>query len=235
MVHLNNQLINGWSTADLPFYCAVLEMPGITHAEKKDKHYEADFANGVTVQRVNAWRPKEKVFRYYLHDVTHQDLRQFVQVIGNEGNFKRFDDDLITRYFKTMIDSTAIDEFSGYEVDVTYICEPFDYEEEYEIELTGTLINSTSAPMYPRIRFTITNTEPSFITIGNQTMYFKEGLNDEVIIECKHGLQDVTNELGDKLNGSTRGAFFEVEPGKHEIEIGPGISNARILLRWGWL
>lgn len=235
MVRYNALTINGWSTADLPFYVAVIEMPGLTMARKKDKHYNQSFSNSVTTQSVDAWETVEQMFVFYLHDADRYNLREFKALFKNQGEFMRYDDDLMTKYVSLELTSSPMDEYNGYQVDVTFVCEPFEYEPEYEIQLGDSLLNRTSAPMYPRITCDINSTEQTYLTIGPQTMYFNLESVETVVIECKHGYQDVTNTYGAKLNSEVRGGFFEIKPGQHGVEMGPGITNVKMLTRWGWL
>lgn len=236
MPKLNELIINGRSTSDLPFFCAVEENPAPTRANKKNKYHELDMVNGAAVQTINAWSTIQKSFRFYLHNITKADVRKLKAFIGYSGWFTPADDPGIRHVFiNTSFDAEPLDEFNGYTITVIFTCEPFEYEPETEINLGSSIVNHTNAPMYPKITITGATTASTFLQIGSERMTFPNGFNGTITIECKHGIQDVKNSLGASINNQVRGPFFEILPGTHSVTKGTGITTVKILNRWGWL
>lgn len=236
MPKYNELIINGRSTGDLPFFCGVVENSAPTRAEKKNKYYELDMVNGAVVQTIDAWSTIPKSFLFYLYDVTKADVRKLKEFIGFSGWFTSADDPDIRHIFiNATLDSEPLDEFNGYTVTVNFTCEPFEYETEKEKSLGSSIVNHTNAPMYPRITITGSTTSSTFLQIGTQRMTFPTGINGKAIIECKHGIQDVVNGSGTKMNSKVRGPFFEIFPGTHPVTKGTGITAVSILERWGWI
>lgn len=228
--------MNGKSSADFPFFVAVEEVPGLTMATKKDKVYRHDHMSGAVKQSINAWDPIQLEFIFYLHDVNRRQLRDFKGWIKPEGTLTRYDDpDMHYEYISVDVVSKPLDEVFGYEVTATFLCQPFEYEKETEVMVGSSITNSTTAPMYPKLTIKGNTSSESYIRIGNQSMYFKEGIVEGLIIECKHGYQNVMNLNGTILNHQVKGDFFEIMPGPNPVTKGPGISEVKMLTRWGWL
>lgn len=238
MLKENALIINGKSTSDLPFYVAVEEVPSMNITTKKDKIYDLPHVNGMLVSSINAWSAVVEEFTFYLYEATPSDLRAFKAFVGTQGTYSRYNDPNIHRKFiATEITSHPIDLVGGYAIVVSFTCDPFEYEEEQVITLQdgARLINHTTAPMYPRLEFSITSIKDSFIEIGKQKMTF-EVMSENVVMECMHGYQDVYEKYGGKkLNGSTRGEFFEIQTGDNLVRLGRGISQIRMTTRWGWI
>lgn len=236
MIKLDSITINGKSSADFPFYVAVEEVPGISMPTKKDKIYQHEHMSGAVKQTINAWEALPLEFIFYLYDVTRSELREFKRWFKSEGTITRYDDpDMHYEYLSVSVESKPLDQVGGYEVTATFLCQPFEYEREKELDLESTLVNHTTAPMYPRLTIKGNTTSESYIRIGNQTMYFKKGIKEGLIIECKHGYQNVFNLNGTIINNQVKGNFFEVMPGTHPVTKGTGITEVKILTRWGWL
>lgn len=236
MPKVNELIINGRSTSDLPFFCAVEENSAPTRASKKNRLHELDMVNGAVVQTINAWSTVSKKYQFYLHDATKSDVRNLKAFVGYSGWFTPADDPGIRYiYMDTAFSSEPLDEFNGYTITVTFTCEPFEYEPESETTLGGSLVNHTNAPMYPKITITAATTSSTYLQIGSERMTFLNGINGTITIECKHGIQDVKNNLGASINNQVRGPFFEILPGTHSVTKGTGITTVKILNRWGWL
>lgn len=236
MIKLNSLILNGKSSASFPFKVFVEEVPGLALAKKKDKVYEHDFMNGATKQTINAWESIPLQFVFYLHDTTRADLRLFKSWFKNEGTLVRYDDpDFHINYLSVEVESSPLDETYGYEVTATFMCEPFEYEEEKEITLGAEINNHTSSPMYPLIKITGDTASETSLSIGSQTMYFKQGVQGTITVECKHGKQNVKDSTGRLMNNQTRGSFFEIPVGKSKVVKGQGITEVKMLTRWGWL
>lgn len=236
MPERNALIVNGKSTADLPFFCGVRENSPPARAEKKDQLYDLDMVNGNVVQTIDAWKPVTKQYLFYLHDVTKSQFRAFKAFIGWTGWFSPSDDPGMRYvYQKAVLESSPVDEFDGYEVAVTFTCEPFEYEEERTEELGSSIENHTNAPMYPRLIITGDTTSSTFLQIGEERMTFTNGIRNFVTIECKHGLQDVKDSNGLSINSQVRGPFFEIVPGEHAVTKGTGITSVQMTKRWGWL
>lgn len=236
MPKLNELIINGRSTSDLPFFCAVEENSAPTRASKKNKYHDLDMVNGAVVQTINAWSPIPKTFQFYLKEVTKSDVRKLKEFIGFSGWLTSADDPDIRHVFiDASFDSEPLDEFNGYTVTVTFTCEPFEYEPESETTLGSSVVNHTNAPMYPKVTITAATTSSTYLEIGSERMTFPNGFNGTITIECKHGIQDVKNSLGASINNQVRGPFFEILPGTHTVTKGTGITTVKILNRWGWL
>lgn len=235
MPEYNELIINGRSTSDLPFFCGVEENSAPTRAEKKNKYYDLEMANGVAVQTVEAWKAVTKAYRFYLHEATKNDVRKLKAFIGYTGWFTPSDDpDIRYIFVNALFESEPLDEFNGYTVTVIFTCEPFEYEPETVSALGATIKNETNAPMYPKITITANTGSSLFLKIGSQTMTFTKGIIGTVIIECKHGMQDIKDSSGKRINSQVRGPFFEILPGSHTVTKSPAITNIQILKRWGW-
>ena len=68
------------------------------------------------------------------------------------------------------------------------------------------------------------------MTIGNQVM--RLSLDTRMTIECKHRFQHVLNKSNQLAISSTRGGFFEIEPGLQSVVLGAGITKVTIEPRW---
>lgn len=236
MPKYNELIINGRSTGDLPFFCGVEENSAPTRAAKKNKYHDLDMVNGLVTQTIDAWNSIEKNYTFYLHEVTKTDLRTFKAFIGYSGWLTPYDDPEIHYIFSNAtISSEPLDAFNGYTVNVTFTCEPFEYESEKVVTLGSSITNHTTAPMYPKIVITVNTTSNTFLQIGSQRITFPSGIDTSVTIECKHGLQDVLDKSGNKMNSKVRGPFFEIVPGTHTVTKGTGITKVEITERWGWL
>lgn len=235
MVELNALIINGESTADLPFFCGVTDNSPPARAIKKNKIYELEHVNGAVVQSINAYGLVEKTYNFYLHDVTVANVRRFKSFIGYSGWFTPSDDLGIRYKFINAVPTVEpLDMTDGYRVSVVFTCEPFAYENESVGVLGASIVNHTNAPMYPLIKLTGTTGANTFLQIGNQRMTFTSGINGVVFVECKHGFQDVYTSTS-SINNQIRGPFFEIEPGTHSVTKGTGITAVEITKRWGWL
>lgn len=236
MITYNQLMINGKSTADFPFPIFVEELPGLSMAKKKDKLFETDYQNGYVKQSVSAWESLSLVFKFYLHNVSRSQLREFKKLFVNEGTLVRYDDsDMHYNYLSVNLESEPIAETFGYEVTATFVCEPFEYEQEKEIVVTNKIVNHTNAPMHPLIKVKGNTQAETTLTIGKTTMVFKEGIDTLVEIECKDGYQNVRDKSGRLINNKIKGDFFEILPGESVVTKGAGITEVKLLARWGWV
>lgn len=233
MLRINELIINGKSTADLPFYCAVLELDPPQKSEKKDKLFETDFASGYSKQSVRAYSGIEKQYKFYLYDMEETDIQEFKTFIADEGWFRAWGSQLKYVFVKSTLEFSHLDDVGGYEVLVTFSCQPFGLQDESTKNLDNRIYNPTNAPMYPFIEIRGAIGTETYLQIGSQRMTFKE-IQDVIYIECKPHYQDVYSSGGRKLNAETKGPFFEIQPGENEVLKGPGITSIKITERWGW-
>lgn len=236
MPKFNELIVNGRSTGDLPFFCGVTENSSPTRARNKNKYSDLEMVNGVVVQTIDAWEPIDKSYIFYLYDVSKSDIRVFKSFIGYSGWFTPFDDpDIHYNFVDAVFESEPLDEFNGYTITVTFTCEPFEYESEKVTNLSNSIKNHTTAPMYPKLVIKAKTTSSTFLQIGDQRMTFPNGIDTSVTVECKQGLQNVLDKTGNKMNSKVRGPFFEITPGEHAVTKGTGITKVEITERWGWL
>lgn len=234
MVRLNEMVVNGKSTDDLPFFCVVEVNDAPKKSIKKDKLYETDFSNGYSRQSVEAFKGYDKTYNFYLHNVEMTDIREFTTFISDTGWFTPSDDrDVKYIYEKSELEFDELDAVNGYVCNVTFTCQPFAMENEHTTDLGSRVFNHTNAPMYPFIEIRGKTGNPTYLQIGDQRMTFKE-IQDVIFIECKHGYQDVYSSGGRKLNNETKGDFFEIQPGENTVMKGQGITSVKITERWGW-
>lgn len=235
MIKLNSITLNGKSSADFPFFVAVEQIPGIVRSNKKDKIFKQDYVNGAVKQTIEAYDLIELEFVFYLFNVTRQQVREFKKWFVDSGQIRLSTDPTYHyNYLGVGLETAVMDETGGYQVKATFTCEPFEYEAERTITLGSTLINHTSVPMYPLITVEGNTTSETFLTIGSQTMYFKQGIDTRVTIECKHGLQNVRDKSNRLINNQVRGPFFEIAVGNSSVKRGTGITRVTMLTRWGW-
>ncbi|MGF3073231.1 hypothetical protein ACQV2T_06765 [Facklamia sp. P13069] len=239
MIKYNSLILNGESSAGFPFYVAVEEVPGLVRANKKDKLFKTDYASGAIKQSVEAYDTISLKFIFYLHDVNRNELRKFKKWLKDEGRLVRYDDPLIHyNYLSVEITSEVLDEVNGYQVTAEFECEPFEYEEEEEIDITNlqSITNRTNAPMYPKLTIVASSSSPMYLKIGPHKMNFKKGLNGTYEIECKHNYQNIKNIRTGKLeNDLATGPFFEIpKDGSWPIEKSSGFQSIKMLTRWGW-
>ncbi|MGX7091178.1 hypothetical protein [Hutsoniella sourekii] len=234
MLKYNEFIINGKSTASLPFFVAVEINSSPQKSKKKDKFYEPTHLTGVAVQSVEAYEPITKEYIFYLLDVDASQIRQFKTFVTDSGWFTSYDDpDLRYHFVESVLGFDELDMTNGYKVKVKFICQPFGMEKEVTEPLGSSLNNHTNAPMYPKLKITGQIGQQTSLKIGQQTMYFKE-IQDVIYIECKPGYQDAWSTGGRKVNREIRGPFFEVQPGDNAVVKGPGIKQVEITKRWGW-
>lgn len=261
LLETNKLIVNGRSTADLSFYCAVESLDPPQRAERKDRLYVTDTSNGYAKQTIDAYKAKEKRYQFYLYDINEMDIREFKVFISDSGWFIPYDESLKYHFEKTTMSFEEKDEFGGYECEVIFYCQPFGMEDEssviigndamtiigaewntesnptmervYFLESATQIINHTNAPMYPLVEVRGAIGVPTFLQIGEQRMTFKE-IQDVIYIESKPHYQDVYGSGGKKLNNIVRGDFFEIQPGTNKILKGEGISLIKITERWGW-
>lgn len=226
-------IINGKSTYNLPFYCVVEELDPPQKAKRKDKLFETEHGTGYMKQTVDAYEPVERKYMFYLHNVQWGDIQMFKDFIADSGWFIPFNEKYRYDYLKSELEFAKLDAVNGYEVDVTFYCQPFAYEDEVSKKLGTKLYNETNAPMQPKFEIRGTSGQPSYLKIGEQTMHFKS-LPGVIYIECKHGHQDAWSSGGRKVNNLIKGDFFEVPPGVHEVEKGQGITEVTITERRAW-
>lgn len=237
----NHLIINGRSSADLPFLIAIETNSAPVKARKKNIYNELDSVSGLVVQTIDAWEPVERIYTFYMYDVTLSDVRRFKQFVGQSGQITPYNDqEMHYNYYSSEIDFETMDEadafHQNYQGTISFICEPFEYERERTIELGNTIRNYTSAPMYPRLKvYGNTNAKQS-LTIGDQTMVFKRGANPSLTVECKFGEQNVYDQYGNLINSDIMGDFFVIPPDSEVVVVKTaGITKIEMLARWGWL
>ena len=87
--------------------------------------------------------------------------------------------------------------------------------------------------MYPLVTV-VGDSGSATLKIGEQEMVFHDGIQGRYFIECKHGFQDVYDNVGKKYNHTISGDFFEIQQGESKIAF-TGIRQLSIKERWGWL
>lgn len=257
MIEYNAMIINGTSTADLPFECAVVRPPKPTQASRKDIMHNITTVNGLVKQKINTYNPIENEGEFYLIDPTRDDIRQFKSLFTFDGEYQTFDEpDITHKYYSVELVFSGKDDFAGYTVIANFVNDPFEYERESISTNTPLAIswdkvaspilnrlpgaiefiltNHTNAPMYPLLEVTANTGVEVFIQIGNQQLRFIDGLQGTVYIECKHRYQDVYDSAGKKYNDKVKGEFFEIMPGIHTVTLSDGV-EIKIKERWCWL
>lgn len=238
MIKLNSLILNGESSADFPFLVAVEEVPGIVRANKKDKIFKTDYASGAMKQSVDAYDTIDLQFIFYVHDVNRNQLRQFKSWFKDEGTLTRYDDpNMHYNYLSVEVESKPLDEVYGYEVTATFLCEPFEYEEEQTLDITNlkSITNHTNAVMYPKLKVKGSSSERMYLEIGKDRMVFPNGLRGEYEIECKHGIQNIMDlKTGELANSLSIGPFFELGLGINKLSKSNGFDSICMLTRWGW-
>lgn len=234
MFKTNEIIINGRSSADLPFPCAVEELDPPQRAEKKDKVFESDFVSGYLKQSIEAYSGKVKKFKIYLYDIDPEGFNLFKEFIADYGTLVPYNEPHLTYHFvKSTIELQPMDLTGGYEATVEFYCQPFGMEEERTLPLDSSIENKTNAPMYPLIKLTGQTSQPTFLQIGKQRMEIKE-IQGILFIECQHGKQNAYTTGGKLCNNHISGDFFMIPSGKHLITKGQGIAGGMITCRWGW-
>lgn len=236
MLKSNALIINGVSTGDLPFYCAVTRTPEPYVPKRKDKIYDLPFVHGALKQKIDAYEPLELEAELYIHEATPRQLREFKSVLASEGTLTtHLEPDLHYNYYALGVNFEQLDRVGGYDVSLKFYCEPFAYEEEQTKRYynNDTIVNHTNAPMYPLITVE-GNSSSARLKIGEQEMVFHDGIQGRYFIECKHGFQDVYDIVDKKYNHTISGDFFEIPQGESKISF-TGIRLLRIRERWGWL
>lgn len=236
----NHLIINGRSSADLPFLVAVETNAAPVKAKKKNIHNELEHVNGLVVQTIDAWEAIEKKYTFYLYDVSMRDMRLFKKFLGNTGEFTPYNDpDIHFNFYAVEFVSETQDLLDGYhdnyKIEVTFLCEPFEYEKERWVTNLQSLSNFTNAPMWPRLKLYGNTSGRQSLTIGNQTISLTEGIKEFVEIECKHGHQTITDNFGYEINRQMVGPFFTI-PIERDIRVikTSGITRVDMLQRWGW-
>ena len=232
----NALIVNGLSTKDLPFDCLVETNSPLTMGKKKDILHEGEMVNGVLVQSIDAYEPVEKPYVIYLSQVTKAEMRKFKAMFDPTGWFTPYDDPTIKHYYYSVaMESETLDVVDGYRVTVTFLCDPFEYEPETVVTLGSSIINHTNAPMYPKLEVLGTVATLQSLTIGSQTMIFKNGIATRAWVENKLGLQNVTNNTGAAINSQVSGPFFVIPPKKTvSVVKTAGITSVKMTTRWGW-
>lgn len=237
----NHLIINGRSSADLPFLIAVEKNSAPVKARKKNIYNELDSVSGLVVQTIDAWEPVERNYTFYLYDVTLSDVRLFKQFVGQSGQITPYNDqEMHYNYYSSEIDFETMDEddafHQNYQGTISFICEPFEYEEEQTVTVGSTIVNHTSGPMFPRLTVYGNTNARQTLTIGDQTMIFKRGVNPSITVECKFGEQNAYNQYGNLINSDIIGDFFVIPPDSTvKVTKTAGITKIDMLARWGWL
>ena len=237
----NHLIINGRSTEDLPFLIAIEKNSAPVKARKKNIYNELDSVSGLVVQTVDAWEPVERIYTFYMYDVTLSDVRRFKKFVGQSGQITPYNDqEMHYNYYSSEINFETMDEndafHQNYQGTISFICEPFEYEEEQTVVVGSTITNYTSAPMYPRLTVYGNSSAKQSLTIGDQTMVFKRGPNPLWTIECKFGEQNVYDQYDQLSNSEITGDFFVIPPDSKVVIVKTaGITKIEMLARWGWL
>lgn len=232
----NALTINGVSTATLDFDCLVETNSPITMGKKKDILHEGEMVNGVLLQSIEAYEPVEKPYIFYLSNVTKDQARKFKALFDPTGWFTPYDDPNIRHYYYSFtMESEPLDDVDGYRVTVTFLCDPFEYEPEKVVTLGTSIVNHTNAPMFPKLEVLGSVATQQTLTIGAQTMIFKNGIPIRVWVENKLGAQNVTNNSGANINSQVKGPFFVIPPKKTvAVSKTSGITSVKMTTRWGW-
>ncbi|WP_303764816.1 hypothetical protein [Abiotrophia defectiva] len=238
MLHDNALIINGKSTADLPFLVAVEENDAVRYAKRKDKVFEEERVTGYLKQSIEAYEGIKKSYKLWCKTDSKKELRKLKAMLSEEGWFTPSDEPDL-RYYYISLDTEweVLDEVMGYPVTLVFYCQPFGMETPQVQTITNgqKLTNYTNAPMFPLIKVTGKSTVETFVQIGEQKMYLKElQEGQQVFIECTPGKQDAYTNGKQLLNERVRGNFFIVHPGDHIVNFGEGITNLEITCRWGW-
>ena len=235
--------VNGISTGSLPFLVIVEVNAAPTMAKSKSIFTSLPMVDGNAKQTINAYEAVEKKYDIYLHNVKMDEVRIFKKLLGTSGSYKSYDDPQITRYYDDVLfESETLSAIDGYHVHVTFVCDPYEYEEEKLITVTNgmRLVNHTNASMKPKIMLTLVASESvKWIKIGDKQMAFSVHLPGVITIENKHGFQNVFFKSADtgaekKINSFSIGGFFNVPVGESVITYSPGITKVEMLTRWGW-
>ena len=237
----NHLIINGRSSADLPFLIAIEKNSAPVKARKKNIYNELHSVSGLVVQTIDAWEPVERTYPFYMYDVTLSDVRKFKQFVGQSGRLTPYNDqEMHYNYYSSEINFETMDEsdafHQNYQGTISFICESFEYEEEQTVVVGSTITNHTSAPMFPRLTVHGNSSAKQTLTIGKQTMVFKRGPNPKWIIECKFGEQNVYDQFDKLSNSEITGDFFVIPPDSQvSVTKTAGITKIEMLTRWGWL
>lgn len=235
MFKVNELIINGRSSEDLPFNLLISENSAPQRTERKDRLEEFPHVTGVHKQTVNAYSPISKEYKGYMWQVTPYDRRLLKAWLGFEGWFTPSDDpDLRYIYERVTVEFEPVDSQGGYEFKILFLCQPFAYEPEQSLLLGSTLTNHTNAPMFPRLLIKGKSKEKTYLQIGQQRMTINR-LDEPYTIECQYGHQDAWASGGRKVNHLVRGDFFEIPPGTHRVYRSKEIKEVRMLARWGWM
>lgn len=239
MTRINELIINGKSTADFPFDVYVTKNAGYNYAKKKNVLFENTYGTGAIKNENNAYPPIDKPYTLYFPYATLQDMREVTRWISDSGTLIASDEsDVFYEILDVNVADTPLHEVTGYQVELVFTTMPFGYEHNGSVKqfLDGeTLINSTNAPMYPRVDVYGTSASEQSVQIGNQVVKIRT-LNEKVTIECKPLEQTVLDNNGKELNSVMSGDFFEIQKETtNQITLSSGISRIEITERWAWL
>ncbi|MFS4464735.1 phage tail protein [Staphylococcus haemolyticus] len=258
MIQYNALEYNGRKTSDFPFKVYVEINDGINIPQRKSKIITTDQMTGGLLKSSDHYSTIDKHYKFYVEGARLQDMAPLfnwlnsrveetdtfnVTLASEHLNYlKAYDNP--GRYYhvlKVVIGHTNIDEFGGYEFDVTFTCNPFSYlnssTEKQALEVIypnqRTINNDTSIPLYPQLLIETTDSLIANITIGDHVISIKAPSNF-LKIECLPGYQNVSDHEG-LQNECMIGDFFKIPPGSHGIQASSNINKITINCRRGEL
>ena len=236
MIKQNELFFNRKSTADFPFFVAVETNDGIRKAERKDILHVAQTSSAVMVQKMDGYEMIEKSYTLYIHGAKLTQMSELLAWLDGDGTLTPYDNP--ERYYnvlKVKAFAAQMDEVGGYQVEVTFICEPFSYKQGDQLKILRhgqTIENNGHTYMCPRIDVYGSSGSEVSITIGDQVVYLKN-LDEKVTIECREGYQNVFDKNGFMINSIMKGPFFKIPKGSNGISLSNEISHIAVLYREG--
>jgi hypothetical protein len=232
-------ILNGKSTDEFSFKTHVLQNDGFNYAKKKNQLIETEYITGAIKRTINAWPPIQKSYIIFCNTPDVRDLREVKLWAKDYGTLTPSDEpDVFYEVIDVEIGNTRINEMKAFELEITFIVQPFGFEINQQTKSYSsgnTITNHTNAPMFPKVTVYGTSAVQTNVQIGSQTIYLKN-LQNEVTIESKYLMQNVFNQYNAQSNSLMRGDFFEIPADTvSTITLGSGIDHIDILERWCWL
>ncbi|AIR82939.1 phage tail protein [Staphylococcus epidermidis] len=253
MIQFNALEYNGVKTSDFSFKVYVEVNDGINIPQRKTKIITTDQMHGALIKSSDNYSTIEKKYKFYVQGATLQEMAPLFKWLNSSINDNGFSlsnhhtnylkpYDNPGRYYnvlKVIVGNAYVDEFDGYEFDVTFTCQPFSYSDGSldDTQLTvvfpemRTITNTSGIHMYPQLEIETINHNDSLVTIGEQTIHIVAPDN-YLAIECFPGQQNVSDKNGLR-NECMIGEFFKIPPGEHGISATDNISKITINCRWG--
>lgn len=235
-IRYNSLIFKGKSSADFPFDVFVQQNDGINKAKRRSSVFSNNSLNGGITRDFGTYEPIEKSYSFYVHGVDVNQMGDFLAWLDGEGKMIAYDNP--DRYYEVLtVDSfkSKLDEVGGYEFEVVFTCNPFSYpvnDDVITITSGGSVNNTSSSVMFPKVTVYGNSSENTTVTIGKQVVHLKS-IDTKLVIECKPGEQNVYDKNGNLINSMMKGAFFEVPKGRQGVVLGKGIDRIEIVCRWG--